>query len=142
MSLIPTFTTLKVEDFPDQRSWIGKLFFPLNNFVLGAISAVNGNLLLGQNIPCQTKTLSFTWNGQSQLPVSFAYTLPSTLTPVELRICSAFENSKAITLLCSWSYANSQVSLTNLWKVVDGTTPQVSRLTVGNTYTFTVRLQP
>ena len=133
----PALTTLKVEDFPEEGEWIGKLLSPINQVFTGIISALNANTTFGDNIPCQTKELAFKWSGASQLPVKFAYTL--TAKPVELRICQAKENSKPVALVCAWDFANNVVSLSGIWKVTDD---GVSQLVTGAQYNITVRVHP
>lgn len=136
--LIPTTTTLRTEDFISQKDWIPQLLLPLNQFLLGTSSAVNGNLTFGDNIPCQTQTLEFTYGGASDFPKTFKWNL--TDKPVELRLCQALENGVGISLIpLAWGYADSKISLQTFYKVSNGA---ITNLTVGASYKVTVRGQP
>lgn len=133
-----SISTLRTEDFPSEQSWINGLFFPLNQFLSSVTSAFNGNITLGDNIPCQTISLRFMYGGASDFPKSIKFSVPNT-SPVELRVCSATEDSAAIGIIPVWSYANGQISIASLVKV---STSGVSSLTVGSTYNIVMRAQP
>lgn len=135
--LIGSITTLRSEDFPTQREWIGKLLFPINQFLLSATSAINGNITFGENIPCQTQALSFSYGGESNFPMSFKWSLAP--KPVELRVCSAYEDGIPIIALVSWSYSEPQVSVAEILKL---TSSGVSVLSVGSQYNLVLRGQP
>lgn len=135
--LIPELTSIRVEDFPDQKSWIGKLLLPLNQFFLSTVSAVNGNITIGDNIPCQTQVMSFVYGSSTDFPKSFKWNIPD--RPLELRIASATEDGVPIALVPAWSYANGNVSITTLVKL---STSGVSELVTGSTYVVTVRAEP
>lgn len=135
--LIPLITTLRTEDFKGQEEWITKLLFPLNQLFTSAVSAINGNLTFGDNVPCQTQTLSFVSTGTSDFPKTFKWNYQT--RPVELRVCSATENGTAVALIPAWSYANAQVTLTGFFKVSSTNT---SALTSGATYSVVLRVQP
>lgn len=135
--LIPTLTTLRSEDFAKQRDWIGGLLFPINQFLLSATSAINGNITFGDNIPCQTQTFTFTYGGASDFPKSFLWKLAS--KPVELRVCQASEDANPIALVPAWNYNNGQVVVDHFVKLsVDG----VSSLVTGSDYNIVLRGQP
>jgi hypothetical protein len=55
MSLITGFK-LQVEEYASQATWIEKLLRPLNNFSQSAVNAVNGGLIVGQNVMATYKT--------------------------------------------------------------------------------------
>ncbi len=139
MSLIPALTALRTEDFdPEQRKWIGKLLFPLNQFLTSATNAINGNITYGDNIPCQTQVLNFVYGGESDLPKSFLWRLTAG-KPIELRVAQALEDGVPCVIGIAWNYANSQVSVSSMVKL---TTSGASALTVGSTYIVTLRGQP
>jgi hypothetical protein len=48
---LPAFNKLQMPS--DAESWLGKVLFPLNNFLERIYSLVNGNLVLGDNIKGQ-----------------------------------------------------------------------------------------
>lgn len=133
--LLPVISTIRTEDFPkEQQAWIPKLLFPLNQFLLSAISAINGNLAFGDNIPCQTITLNFTYGSAADFPKIAKWNYSS--TPVELRVCSATEGGSPIAVVPAWSYSNGTISIANLYKI---TSAGVVALTSGTTYNIVLR---
>lgn len=110
MSLIPSSTTLRVEDFPEQKEWIGKLFLPINTLITAFTSAINGNITYGDNIPSVTQALEFVYGGPTDYPKKFRWTLP--VKPVEVRVAQAFEDNTPVAVVCAWSYADNQISIT------------------------------
>lgn len=144
--LIPTISTLRVEDFPSEQSWISRLLLPINSFLTAATAALNGNITLGDNIPCQTFSLGFTYHAPTDFPKQVAWTLSqnqlgsNVLPPVEIRVCSATENGSGIAVVIAWSYANGSVSFPYVVKLnADGTT---GALKVGSIYNIVMRGQP
>lgn len=138
MSLIPALTTLRAEDFdPEQRKWIGKLLFPLNQFLLAATSSINGNITFGDNIPCQTQVLKFTYGGAGDFPMRFLW--KQTDRPVEIRVAQALENNVGISVAIAWTFSGTQVSIASVIKIA---TTGVSALTEGSEYSITLRGQP
>lgn len=136
--IIPSQTTIRVEDFPkEEQGWIGRLLFPLNQFLLSATSAINGNITFGDNIPSQTQTFNFVYGGTSNFPMAFAWNLAD--RPAEIRLASITENSSAVSAVISWSYSNGLVSLGSVVKL---TTSGASALTVGSTYNIVLRGNP
>ena len=53
MAKIPTIRRLSVEDFPSQKSWIGKFFEVLNNFIISVVAALNNQLTFTENMVAQ-----------------------------------------------------------------------------------------
>lgn len=135
--LIPSLTTIRVEDFPTEREWIGKLLFPLNQFLLSATTAINGNISLGDNIGCQTQVIQFTYGSTLDFPKQFKYNL--TQRPIELRVCSVTENAVPIAVVHEWEFNNGVCYINNIYKV---TTSGVSNLVVGRNYSIILRAQP
>lgn len=139
MSLITQVTSIRTEDFDsEQRKWIGKLLAPINQFLLSATTAINGNITFGDNIPCQTVTMSFTYGGETDFPKVFKWNLPN--KPVEVRVCAATEDGAGVAIVIAWSYtSNSLVSISQFWKL---SASGVSTLSVGSLYNITLRSQP
>ena len=141
---LPVISGIRVEDFPSQKDWMPKLLGPLNQFLLSATNAINGNLTLTDNIPCQTITLIFTANG-SDFPKNISWSInqnnnnASLTPPVELRVCSATENGSAIAVVPAWSYANGTITISYITKL---TRSAASALTVGAVYKIILRGQP
>lgn len=144
--LIPTISTLRTEDFPSEQKWISKLLFPINQFLLSATTALNGNITLTDNIPCQTITLNFTASGNdfpkmqkwiiSQNNPNPNAPIPN---PVEVRVCSATENGAGIAVLVPWSFSNGLITFPYIVKV---TTAGMVGLTTGASYNIVLRGQP
>lgn len=144
--LIPTISTLRVEDFPGEQSWIARLLLPINSFLTAATAALNGNITLGDNIPCQTFTLSFTYQAATDFPKQVSWKLSqnqlgsNVLPPVEIRVCSATENGSGIAVVVAWSYGNGSIAFPYIVKLnADGTT---GVLKIGATYNIVMRGQP
>jgi hypothetical protein len=136
--IIPSQTTIRVEDFPkDEQKWIGRLLFPLNQFLLAATNAINGNIAFGENIPSQDQTFNFVYGSTASFPMVYAWNLPN--APVEVRLASITENSSPIAAVISWSYSNGLVSIGSIVKL---TTSGASSLTVGSTYNIVLRGNP
>ena len=58
---------LSVEEYASQAQWIEKLLRPLNNFAQSTVNAVNGGLILSQNVVATYKKIqaqipALTWN--------------------------------------------------------------------------------
>lgn len=137
MAVIGSISSLRVEDFPTERDWIGKLLFPVNQFFTAATGAINGNIAFGENIPGKTFSVKFTYGGTSDFPKLFKWDLMS--TPVELRVCSAFEDNTAIGLIPVWYFSNGQIYVTEFNRVSGG---EVSTLTADSVYNIVLRAQP
>lgn len=136
--IIPSLTTIRVEDFPQpEQKWIGRLLFPLNQFLLSATTAINGNITFGDNVPSQTQVFNFVYGSSKDFPKVFAWTLAN--APLEMRLASITENASAIAAVISWSYSNGLVSLASVVKL---TTTGTSALTVGSTYNIVLRGNP
>ncbi len=126
-------TTLRVEDFDSaQRSWLPRLFQPLNQFLLSTYNILNGRVDFGANIPCQDQTLRFTYAGNSQ---AFTYSLNG--SPAVLWIGQSTVNAVAVGLQPSWTYDASTRRISLDLFLLNGTA-----LTVGSTYSVFVRVCP
>ena len=56
MSDIPQIRRLLTEDFNEQKSWIAKLFSPLNVFMDGVLAALSRGITIRQNMAADIKT--------------------------------------------------------------------------------------
>lgn len=136
MGLIPVQPTILVEDFPsEEQKWIGKLLYPLNQFLNAAIPVINGQIDFGVNTPGQTFRFQFVYGGERDFPKQFAWNKAQ--RPVELRIAQATEDGAAISLINpAWSFEDGAVIVGTLYKL---THSGVTSLSVGSTYNITVR---
>lgn len=58
MATIPSLSRIVQEDFPDQKSWIGKLLQPVNQFMTQVVSAFSNNLTFSENLRAQITTVT------------------------------------------------------------------------------------
>lgn len=73
MAKLPTLRRLSMEDFKDQKSWIGRLLEPLNQFFVSVVSALDNNLTFRDNFAAQVfevrvQTASSVTAGSGTLP--------------------------------------------------------------------------
>jgi hypothetical protein len=126
--LIPAKLTL--EDFPEQRSWIGPLFSILNSFTGDLVRAFSNQLTVGDNLFQEIKEVKFV-NQSGDFPLKFKTKFianPQGLTPIYL-----FDNTvnaySPLTPQVVWSYADGTISISN-----------ISGLTANTTYTIRLLL--
>jgi len=143
--LIPVISTLQTSNFPGEESWIGSLLSPINNFLLSATSALNGNITFTDNIPCQAINMQFTYNAATDFPKIIAWQLNSNasqqtpLNPTKLEFCNGTENGAAVALVPIWSFANATITIQNFVKL---TTSGATGLVAGSSYIINLRGQP
>lgn len=124
---------LRVEDFPTQKEWIGKLFILLNSF----IQAVNQVLSTQVDFTANIRSVSKTYSITSFQSFSFQWPYKDT-PPVTLQVISSTKGSdKAATLLfAAWSYDSSETAIT-VSRISEMNASSVSELS--GTYDFTIR---
>lgn len=133
MSKIPPLTTLRTEDYPaEERSWLPKLFGPLNQFLTAVTNTINGRVTFGDNIPAVTQQLNFIYDGMER---RIAWNLA--LQPAILWLGQCYEDDESVALLPVWSYSASSGLVSLEFVKADG-----SELTVGNSYKILVRIVP
>lgn len=138
---------IKVEDFPKEKEWIGKLISPINDFFNQAIKILNGGSLFIDNSLGKDHVYSFTYQSEAVTfatppdgrPPSFTWGLLA--KPLALSVVSALEDNVPFIAAVAWQYNNE--GLVQLTKVVKLTTaPAVAKLTVGSRYNIRVRVTP
>lgn len=118
---LPSLTRFLVEDFPDQKDWIGKLFSPLNSFLRGVYQLLNKGLTFEENIAAQIHTSAFN-NNTAEFPIIFKYTLGT--SPTGCIVVSASDTSTSPSSLGAvfptWEYdsVNNQIRITALTGLV------------------------
>lgn len=144
MGRIKSKTTLTVEQFPEQKDWIGKMFQVLNSFITDVIAQVNGSLAFGENITGVEREFEFEYvDDTTSLPLEFKWTLNS--PPKALSVVYAYESTLTstgapIALVAAWLLtAEAKVSITS---VVRLDTTGAGSLTAGKRYTIRVRVTP
>jgi hypothetical protein len=82
MSKLPNVRRLLIEDFLDQKDWIGNLFTPLNVFMDGVITSLSKGITLKDNmaadiivsltdrVPTLTTPIILPWNSKLGAPQS------------------------------------------------------------------------
>lgn len=130
---ISELPALRVEDYLEQQSWIGRLFIQLNSFIQSVNGVVNNNIDYATNI--RSVTQLFDVKGFQEFSLKWPY--PST-KPIDLRIISAYKGTEMTpTLLqAAWSYDASKHSI-NVTRMVELNQAGINELT--GPYQFTVR---
>ena len=126
MGKVSATQRLIVEDFPDQKNWIGKMFYVINDFFQKSLSAINGGLEFKENISGQENDIDFLYSSSSvTLPLSVKWTLNK--PPKSCQVVAAFagvvdedlvvvSNKKLVPCLCliAWEYTqDSSINITD-----------------------------
>lgn len=117
-----------VEEFPDQASWIAKLFSPLNQFTGEVIRGLSNSLTIEDNLFQEIKEIKFV-NAANNYPLKFRSkfkTPPMGLSPIYLLNNTTGEYSLFSPWIV-WSYQNGEVSISD-----------ISGLTASSTYTIRI----
>lgn len=80
--------TFSVEGFQDQKSWIGKLFGPLNQFILQVYQALQNNLTVSENLYQEILTYTVA-NETSNFPIKLSAKFKQYPEAVTLIHCKA-----------------------------------------------------
>lgn len=130
LTSVPNF---RVEDFPTEQSWIGRLFIQLNPLIQTLNQILDNNIDFSTNIKSVSKQYSISsW-------AAFSFTWPySSVTPNDLRVTKASKGTAQTPtiLLPAWSYDQS-TSLITVSSMLEATSSGVASLS--GTYQFTVR---
>lgn len=140
MSRIRATQRLTVEDFPEQKSWIGKLISPINDYITQSIKILNEGILFGDNFIGKDHQFDFVYQSDAiSLPIGFLWTFAA--SPKALQVVSALENEQPVNLSASWQYTtDGQVRLVGIVKFTSA--PAVALLTTGSRYKIRVRVTP
>lgn len=107
---------LRVEDFPSEQSWIGKLFTQLNPFITAVNQVFDSNIDFVSNIKAVTKDYSITSFQSFGLQWPYKESPPN-----ELKITKATKGSQftPTILLPVWSYdaTNAVITVSNLFEI-------------------------
>lgn len=146
MARIGATQKLIVEDFPDQKEWIGKLFIPINDFISKVLLAVNGNIEFSSNIVGLEKELDFVYvSDEVSLPQKIQWTL--TQRPKAFYLVSAFENEPSSgsffspVTLCA-NFIINQKNEIEINGIVKLSSTGISSLTAGKRYKILIRVTP
>jgi len=117
------FTT---EEFPEQESWIGKLFSPLNQFTGDIVRSFSNGLTIEDNLKQEIKEIKWV-NSSSNYPLKFRTKFsssPKGLHPIYL-LNNTIGSYSTLAPWVVWSYQNGEVTISN-----------ISGLTAASTYTI------
>ena len=140
---IPTTQRLIVEDFQDQKDWIGLLIGPINEFITNVLRVINGGMDFTSNFIGVEKELDFTYvDDATTFPQSIKWGLP--VRPKALSIASAFENDPSLNrdftpviIAVAWALnASSEIEITSAVKL---TSSGVGTLDATKRYKILVR---
>lgn len=100
---------LRVEDFPSEQSWIGKLFSQLNPFLQSLNQVLDSNIDFTTNIRAVTKDYSITQFQSFKLAWPF-----KSNPPVEVRVAKASQGASLLptVLFPAWSYNAGDATIT------------------------------
>ena len=132
---------LKEEQFPEQKTWIGPMFYLINRFINTTLQAINGGLEIGENIEGRAHIFEFTFQSSSAtFPIEFFWPLKK--RPSAFNVVHAFEDGSEITAICQFDYTQEGfVRLTNALKV-NYSSPGLSALTAGSFYRIYMHVMP
>lgn len=71
MAKLPTLVKLVVEEFKDQKAWIGKLLVTINDFMSSVNSALNRSLTIKENLAADMRTVEL----DGALPLKLSWDL-------------------------------------------------------------------
>lgn len=130
LTLLPK---LRLEDFPPDVKWLGKLFIQLNPYIEAINNVINGNLDFVDNIAAVTKSYSISTFQE------FSILWPFNNSPQSCQIVSALKGSPPAPcfLLLAWSYnaTTQSVTISNMLEVTSS-----GNFNLNGSYQFTVRV--
>lgn len=137
---VKTTQRLRVEDFPDQKDWIGKLVSPLNDFLTQAIKILNDGLQFTDNFIGKEHVFDFEYQSDVlSFPTGFLWTIAA--NPKALSVVAATEDDDPVNVAVSWQFTDlRQVELVHVVRFT--TAPAVAALAVGSRYKIRVRVTP
>ena len=112
MSKVSPFSPFRLEDFQTQREWIDTLFLPLNTVLSEVTQALNGRIVLGDNIPSITKVLA-----GSNLSVPQSFQVTGTFIASQLVVAQASKDGVPIAMVGAWSQSGDTLTVNKLYEV-------------------------
>ncbi len=138
---------IKLEDFPKEQAWIGKLVSPINDFINQSIKILNGGATFVDNDLGKEHVFSFGYVSEAVtfatppdgLPPSVQWTLLA--KPVALSVVAATEDGLPIIAAVAWQVtSDGLVQLTSVVKLTNS--PAVELLSAGSKYKIRCRITP
>ncbi len=131
MSKVNPFSPFRMEDFPSQRDWIGKLFLPINTILTQLASTMNAQVNFGDNIPTFTKVLS-----ASSLTLPQTFQFAGSFVPVQMIVAQATKDGTPIAMVGAWTISGDTITVNKLYEIAaTGNIPVAS----GSKYNITLR---
>lgn len=135
---LPVISRLRVDEFPDQKDWISRLFGPLNSFLEYTYLALTNGLTFYDNFTGFESTIDFTYQGASDFPLYLAN--PRKFIPKALQVAQGRDNGTATILLFAWEPTDDgRIRILEMNVVSAGAT---AAPTVGQRYQATLRFTP
>lgn len=129
MKLSPAKLTL--EDFKEQREWIGKLFSVLNAFTGDVVRAFSNQITVEDNLYQEIKEIKFK-NTTNDYPLKFRTKFVS--SPKGLAAIYLYDETLGAysteTPQVVWSYSDGQVSISNISGLTASTTYSIRLLVI------------
>lgn len=148
MGKVSATQKLIVEDFPEQKDWIAKMFFVVNLFFQKVLDEVNGNIEFSANIIGVEKEWDFIYVSHSaSLPLKLHWKLSK--KPKALQVVAAYMGVSATVRLLTpficavaWDYdQNGDVLITDFTRIT-GSTSTVAVPAAGQRVLLRVRITP
>jgi hypothetical protein len=116
MAGLPPVKRLVQEDFASQKSWIGLLLGPLNDFMTAVYNGLNRGLTFGENMKAQVKTLTVDNTQPTFTPIEFTSTIgrPAALWVVKIEDRAGAPQVVRAPVTVDWSYSNGLVYINNV----------------------------
>ena len=131
MARLPPIKSLQIEDFQDQKSWIGKLLIPLNQFMTTIYNTLNGSLEFGSNIRGQIHTINFI-EGTTELPLRFRSTFGRPQGVLIVNLVDVSDAPATITdaPYADWSFSGDQFVIRNILGLQSGKKYRITLLCI------------
>lgn len=145
MGKIKATQRLIVEDFPEQKDWIGKLFYVVNRFITEVIAALNGNIVFEQNITGQEHLFDFKYVSDAvSFPLEFKWNLsvkPKAFDIVAATVETSTTSETPMIAVAAWQFTTEgNIRVTRIHAI--SSAPAVASLTASSRYRILVRVTP
>lgn len=140
MSRIKANQRLTLEEFPDQKDWIGPLISYINDLGTQTINILNDGIIFPDNYVGKDHVFEFVYQSDAiTFPIGFQWNF---LTPPgSLVVASATEDFNPVNVSVSWKYTDT--GLVQLVSVVRFTSaPAVALLQANKRYRIRCRVTP
>jgi hypothetical protein len=115
MAGLPPIKRIIAEDFPDQKSWIAKLIWPLNQFMESVVSSLNKRLTFSENFAAQIKTFAVS-GAQNMTRVGFQSTIGKPLAVFVAAVTDGGSPARVVRapVHVDWSYSEGTIYINNV----------------------------